>query len=169
MLSERIDTARLRELAVQGLSGTMRLGLDRFPRLQALGIGGDAEGLKVSVAFSTDRQQRPRVGLQVAGRLELSCQRCLEPLSVPVAVDVLLTVLDEEAEAELLEDPFDSVLLVDGGLPLFATVEDELLSMVPLAPRHEDETCTSGAMDEELPGNRPFANLDDLLGAGQPE
>ncbi|HHQ14307.1 MAG TPA: hypothetical protein ENK16_04720 [Chromatiales bacterium] len=170
MLSERIDTVQLRELAAQGSTERMRFGIDSFPRLRASGVSGDSGTVDLSVGFWTDREQRPCIDLKIAGQFDLTCQRCLEPVSVPVSVDASLTVVDKEADAELLEDPFDSVVLVDGCLQLLATVEDELLSMVPLAPRHGDqEDCTAGALNEKLPGNRPFENLDDLLGAGRSE
>ncbi len=170
MLSERIDAGRLRELAAQGSTDRMHFGIGSFPRLRALGIGGDSGTVDLSVEFSTDRELRPCIELQIACRFDLICQRCLEPVSVPFTVNASLTVVDKEADAELLEDPFDSVVLSDGCLELLATVEDELLSMVPLAPRHEDqENCAAGALNEKLPGNRPFENLDNLLGAGRSE
>ncbi len=70
--------------------------------------------------------------------LPLTCQRCLGPVEVALAVDRSFRfVADEElaaAEDELAEE---DVLALSRSFDLVELVEDELLMEMPLAPRHE--------------------------------
>ena len=107
----------------------------------------------------------------LSGAVWLRCQRCLEAVRWPVALTMELCVVEDERAAQALEDPFDSILLDAGELPLFSAMEDELLAAVPLAPRHFGaESCSlplarsqSGTRDADA-RQRPFADLDTLLG-----
>jgi uncharacterized metal-binding protein YceD (DUF177 family) len=77
-----------------------------------------------------------------------------------------------DAEADGLADPFDSVLLEDGELPLRLALEDEILAVLPMAPLHEDAAqcgkSAAGPRGDDQPArpNRPFADLATLMGRG---
>ena len=82
-------------------------------------------------------------------------------------VDVLLTMVRSDAEAAGLADPFETVLLADGDLVPEQVVEDEVLAVLPLAPKHL-ETARCGREERANSGemHRPLAGLADLLGRG---
>ena len=78
--------------------------------------------------------------LQATAVLPLTCQRCLGPVDVTVAVDRSFRfVSDEEAAAAQDEESDEDVLALSRTFDLVELVEDELLMELPLAPRHE--TC----------------------------
>ena len=114
----------------------------------------------------------PVVQVQVMGTIDLTCQRCLAPVSWPLDLDVALTAVASDELAGELADPFDSVVLdEEGGLALRAAVEDEILAALPLAPLHGDGVAcrTAGpelpAADENPPrkSTTPFADLGRLM------
>lgn len=74
--------------------------------------------------------------------LSLTCQRCLEPVDMPLAVERTFRFVPTEAQAEIEdEESEEDVLAISREFDLLALVEDELLMELPLAPAHE--TCPS--------------------------
>jgi uncharacterized protein len=72
--------------------------------------------------------------------LSLTCQRCLEPVEVPLCVDrAFRFVSDEDSAAAQDDESQEDVLALSRSFDLQELVEDELLMEIPLAPRHE--TC----------------------------
>lgn len=176
MLAERIGSAELAEMSAHGASRATTLRGSDLPRLSeivARGPGVPEQPLDAEIAFRKGPEAGPVVHIRVHGELQLTCQRCFAPVGWPLDVDVALTAVASEDEAGELADPFDSIVLdEDGGLPLRAAVEDEILAALPLAPVHaERAVCAGGAAAAVQPAavaavdvNRPFAGLDALLG-----
>lgn len=111
--------------------------------------GGTAEG-------------QPWLRVVVSGEMEMLCQRCLEALRVPVAVDSRLTVREAvvEPDGELewtVEDIGDDVV-VDGPLDVAVLVEDEVLLQLPMVALHR--ACEQAGSDSVgQMGSSPFAAL----------
>jgi len=105
------------------------------------------------------------VGLHLCGTatLSLQCQRCLQPVPLPLAVDTRFRfVSSEEAAARLDAELDDDVLVLSRDLDLRSLLEDELLLALPLVPRHE--SCPQPLLPEtaKVPGEsapKPFAAL----------
>jgi uncharacterized protein len=149
--------------------------LREHPRLMAETQG---RGASSAVSWSANGELRnPRhvhpeiwLHLQAQAVLSLTCQRCLEPVEVLVAVDRSFRfVADEDMAAAQDEEAEEDVLALGRGFDLPELVEDELLMELPLAPRHE--TCPApvklAVADEdfdEAPAERenPFAVLGKL-------
>jgi uncharacterized protein len=102
--------------------------------------------------------------LEVSGSLPLACQRCLEAIPFDLDVDILLELLPEGAEMsqDELEDDTRDFLPVAGKLDVAELVEDEILLVLPVVPRHE-KCGLRGTADA---GERihPFAQLTGLRG-----
>lgn len=78
------------------------------------------------------------VQLDVATTVALQCQRCLQPMSLPLQISrAFRFVRDEEEAASLDEDSEDDVLAAGRFFDLQALIEDELILALPLVPRHE--------------------------------
>ena len=170
MLAERIASARLAELAAAGTCLADSIPPAGLPRLA--GVLADAAGsrLDVSLRLRAGPEALPVAELRVTGLLSLPCQRCLCAMPWAVDFEVALTAVPDEAAADGLADPFDSVLLdADGALPLWSMVEDEILAMLPLAPVHgdagvcvpADDDGAGEAVDQGVAPrvNLPFARL----------
>lgn len=135
-----------------------------------------------SVAWSARFELRPaRVGepetwlrLEAQTSLPLECQRCLQPVSIQLAIDRSLRFVADEAAAAVLDaESEDDVLELPRHLDLLALVEDELLLALPLVPKHD--RCPSplampaaeAQPEVEAPAH-PFAALEALKRSRRP-
>lgn len=116
----------------------------------------------------------PRPWLHVSAQtsLNLQCQRCLQPMAVPLDVSrSFCFVHGETTAAELDAESEDDVLALTRSLDLRELVEDELLLSLPLVPRH-DSCAPPAPMADSEPGSaeerpNPFAALAALKPAGR--
>lgn len=150
--------------------------LDHFERLMAESQGRGAANTLTWSAHGELRNPRhvhPEVWLHLQADvvLPLTCQRCLAPVDVPVAVDRSFRFVADEATAEAEDDASEEDLLViSRSFDLLALVEDELLMDMPVVPRHEQ--CPEPVkLSAEDPGfvdsaerPHPFAVLGKLKG-----
>lgn len=158
------------------------LALSAFVRVASECVG---DGEHSTVTWSAQGQGRdgsgasmtPWLHLQLQSELPLVCQRCLEPVQIPLRVDQWYRFVPDEATAEQQDDDAPEDLLVDSpDFDLFALIEDELVLAMPLIARHE--ICPTlpklsaqdpgfDALTESRPA--PFAALARLRkGGGEP-
>lgn len=172
MLAERMTASQVAEAAAQGASVSARVRPAELPRLAQIIAGGadvPADFLAVTVGFGMGPEGFPVLRVQVAGALNLVCQRCLSPVEYSIDLDERLTVVPTEAATADLADPFDSVVAEQGELQLRVAVEDEILATLPLAPLHADVAQCGPRrgvrtdVGEARRPNRPFADLTSLL------
>ena len=114
--------------------------------------------------------------LHAEAELDMECQRCLHPVRERLVVSRTIRFARDEAEAEKLDaDSDEDVLAVSRQFHLLDLIEDELIMVQPIVPRHEecptdvsrlmhDETETpvpGGGVVEELVQEKPhpFAAL----------
>lgn len=129
-LPAEIDPLRLADEG-RTLEGEWPAGM--FSRLA--GITG---AVRVSLQFERLAHGARRMHGRIEAAVETPCQRCLEPVRVPLRVepDVLLKA------GEARDDASDTdVLAVNGPLKLAEYVEDELLLAMPMIPVHTDPAC----------------------------
>jgi DUF177 domain-containing protein len=95
----------------------------------------------------------------------LECQRCLQPMTLPLhAARRIFFVDGEEAAAALDAEVEDDVLALAPALDLSELIEDELLLALPLVPRHAHcpEPLPRAFIEENAgadPADNPFAAL----------
>ena len=132
------------------------------------------------IRWSAQGELRPVTGgepelwlmLQADTSAWLTCQRCLQPMAEPLAVDTRIRFVRGEAQAEALDGEEDyDVLALARSLDLRAQVEDELLLALPIVPRHEVcpqplAVAAEPDADEAAPRENPFAALAALRGKG---
>lgn len=115
---------------------------------------------------------RPAVDGAVRGRLELICQRCMQPVTIEVDEPLKVMVVHEELDEE--PGGYEPVVSNPARLDLRWLVEEQMLLALPLVPMHEREDCVlAGGMRQdggisqqnEAPGETqmPFRNLRDLF------
>lgn len=106
--------------------------------------------------------------LSVDAVMPLVCQRCLQPVEVPLVVRRDFRFVADEAQALAEDDEAEEDLLVaDAHFDLAALIEDELLLALPLVPTHAD--CTAPAVASspaDAPRAHPFAVLAGLRPGG---
>ena len=141
-----------------------------FTRLADLLVStSGAVRVSLDAAFSADR--RPTMTVRLAGHLEQSCQRCLQPVTVVVDHAHTVAWVTDESELErldALEDDLDSDADAVEYLPMpdparvvtLDFVEDELMLSLPIVPMHAD--CALPVTVTASAHEHPFAALAQL-------
>ena len=121
--------------------------LAAMPRLLQDPLPLAADGPAAAVAWSargsrkavTGGEPEIRLHLQAHAALQMSCQRCLQPVTVVLDVQPRLRFVRGEQQAEALDEDSDEedVLALTATLDLQQLTEDELILALPLVPRHE--------------------------------
>ncbi|MCW5632636.1 MAG: DUF177 domain-containing protein [Rubrivivax sp.] len=152
---------------------------DGAPLPAPAGANGDAaadDGVVWSAGGTTLRLaggvEHCAIDLDLHAIVGLECQRCLQPMAVPLVVQRRIRFVDDEEEAARLDEELeDDVLAMPSRLDLRALVEDELLLAMPLVPRHEACPQPPAALQAEggaAPGAVPRGAGDDASPAPHP-
>lgn len=92
------------------------------------------------------------------------CEACSKPLKMPLSAKNSLAVCKNLKQADALPDAYEPLMLDDEGmLSLEQLLVEEIMLMLPIIPRHEDESCStkygvSNNADTEQT-HKPFASL----------
>ena len=145
------------------------LALGQFPRLSAELT--EASGVvRVRLRFAHDESGRRLLHGEMQTELALTCQRCLQPLRLPVETELRLALLAPDDDPEQLPRGVEPIIVSAAHVNVLELLEDELLLCMPIAPRHRgDEPCKAPPRrpgstfgDTELERPSPFAVLQDL-------
>jgi uncharacterized protein len=129
------------EFARHGQTARGELPLGALARVDSLARTGTLAW--TAVGSMNGRHGAPRLDLTVNGDIPMLCQRCLQPLDVPVRIATRFLIAQNDAEAEALDqdDDFD-VVVGSAAFDLDGLVEDEVILALPSAPRHA--VCPTG-------------------------
>ncbi len=129
-------------------------------------LESDQGNVEVTLQFQRDERRRPTVtGLVEAKGVEIICQRCLQIAPHDLRVDLDVTVVLDESQAEKLPAERDAWIVEDGQLNLRELLDQELILSLPIVPYHVDcevETQYGDAGAEQQKEN-PFGVLAGLL------
>ncbi len=145
------------------LSGSFKI--NELKRLQAAVLETDG-ALAFNLKFGRDAAGTACIIGSLSGQVVMTCQRCMQPLTVIIDADVALGIVQGEAEAGELPEEYEPLLVEQQPLKLSELVEDEALLALPFAPLHAAESCaeavTSDSADapseQQQDTHRPFAD-----------
>ncbi len=120
--------------------------------------------IQASLAFVQDSAGRRRIRGRVTGRLTLTCQRCLEPVSVDLGEELDLVLVVDEAAAQELDKEFDPWICGDHRLVLADILDEQLLLGMPIVSFHQAGPCYEGT----LAGMQVKDSIDDSSAAADP-
>ena len=96
--------------------------------------------LRWEIAGGTHASGHVQLAMQVAGDLQLVCQRCLRPFAYHIASASTLVLARDEAQADQIEAMLDDetldVIVGSATMNLVDLIEDEALLAIPQAPKH---------------------------------
>ena len=183
MAVKPIDPRRLDVAAFSAAGGELsgEWALATMSRLADSVLGTEPAG--AAIHWQAEGEQRPVSGgepevwlhLTSQACVNMRCQRCLNPLAVPLDLDRWIRFVRDAAQAEALDAELeDDVLELQRQMDLCELVEDELLLALPLVPRHDrcpdplpSSAGESEAADVEPPARpNPFAALAQLKKTG---
>jgi uncharacterized protein len=129
------------------------------------GVGGSVAGR----ARFARTQELPMVELTVRGSATLECQRCMQPMSVPIEGLVKVALVASEADVARVPAELEPVLAPGGRISIGELITEELLLTLPIVALHgEGEPCAAAPGETAAPEqgqdtHKPFARLADLL------
>mgnify|MGYP006168445689 CR=1 FL=1 len=155
-----------RKLADQEAEIKGQTTVARLPRLAEFRDSQD-EIVEVALRFGRDEERRQQVKGTVKTHLQLTCQRCLEPVQTAVVANVALVMVYDEEQIKALPDHLDPWLVTDEKIILSELLEEELLLALPLVAMHEQcptvlHTSAEPAAAAESKRDNPFAVLAQL-------
>ncbi|MBL8342534.1 MAG: DUF177 domain-containing protein [Rubrivivax sp.] len=151
--------------------------LRELPRLaEAVRCGDDGFAGAAAVRWQASGETVQRragaaqwvIALAVDASVMLECQRCLQPVVVPLSVRRRVHFVAGEDEAARLDEEIDDdVLALPARLDLRLLVEDELLLALPLVPQHAQCPRLHPAL-QPTPGTGPVATPADATSPERP-
>lgn len=155
-----------RKFAQHGASLEGVIPVSELPRIVDATESSDGE-IQVKLEFAISEEKKKVVIGKACAELTLVCQRCLEPVKVPVESDISLAVVWDEEAAKALPERFDPWIAGEGMADLYDMIEEELLLNLPAVAYH-DEPCldsklySSGTPVEVKKEKNPFQVLEQL-------
>jgi uncharacterized protein len=142
--------AEIRKLVNQGATFEGDVKVAELPRFtQAL--ARETGSIHYCLSFLLDEGSTPLIQGTLSGRVQLSCQRCLQAVPVDVSSELSVAVVWAESQLARLPKHLDSIIGEEGVVDLLQLVEDELLLCLPLVSYHEEGSCA-----EELKYSSPI-------------
>lgn len=140
-----------------------KVPIKTFSRLLASILDSNEE-VSINLRFTTLAQNIPVLEGEIKTTVNLSCQRCLQPMSWPLNIVMKLAFLSNEAYESVLSEDYDSIIVTqDETFILQDLIEDELLLALPLTAKHtEDTQCNQEVLAYTPQKNNPFQILDQL-------
>ena len=141
--------------------------LERLGRLCEQLISTDQQ-IVVALDFSM-RRHRPSVAGEVSVDVLLTCQRCMEPVSLHLTAVIDTLIVESEDALASLDPEEDGVVCEEKRISIAEIIEDDLMIDLPISPRHD--TCAEADIENFRPPNgqdenddapdvhRPFAAL----------
>ncbi len=169
---QRFEVATFAESALQESGEFPVAGMGRLLDDNTSPTSPDNDGV---VTWTVRGESRERPGseplvwlhLKAMANVTRTCQRCLEPVLLPLTVDTRLRfVRGEDKAARLDAETEEDVLALEPTLDLHALIEDELVLALPVIPMHEQcrAPVDASATPEDAQALRanPFAVLQNL-------
>ena len=129
-----------RKLADRGNTLAGDWPLKQFERLCEQ-LVSDAGNVHARFEFGRDEQRMIVMRGELDVEVQMVCQRCLEPATLPVHSEFIYAVLKEGASLDGLPKGYDALEVGEEPLDLIAVVEDELLLALPIVPAHDPDKC----------------------------
>lgn len=175
MLTEPLPTTiDVRKAAARGVSVCGLVALQKLPRLSDI-LATDQGDIQVSCEFLRDEENRSIVAISLTASLQVSCQRCLEPMPVSLSFDNRVAVVSDDEQARQLPSSLDPLLVAGEQCDLWSLVEEELMLGLPIVSYHDTEECKQLLQEyaglpvagEDAKQDNPFNMLEQLKPGGK--
>ncbi len=144
-LPVEVDPFRLVD---QGRIFDGRIPLNDFPRLKEQLFKGESENIddvdidenivNVHLEFTRTDTRLPVVRGTISSALQMTCQRCLKGTEELFETKLEVVLVSSDAQAEKLQEGFDTWLVEEQQMFLRDFIEDEILLALPLVIAHEE-------------------------------
>lgn len=116
------------------------LKLDAMERLA--GMLADSQGdVAVDLQFGVDEQGVSYMRGRLSAQVNMVCQRCMGPVTVPVEAEVAVGFAASEEQARAMPEPYEACVVTDESALLSELIEDELILALPIVAAHPEQAC----------------------------
>ena len=136
-LPSQID---VRKLVVKGIEISAKTPVSSLPRFVSL-LADDKGVVAVNLRFYKDEQRFKRIDGQLKVAVNVSCQRCLEPLALDVESHFELAIVWSEEESERLPKSLDPLIVGEELVDLNDVISEELVLSLPFVSYHQADEC----------------------------
>lgn len=143
-LPKKIDP---RKLAERGVRIEGEAGTSQFPNLASM-LADEKGKLTVDLQFENDELRIRTIKGCAGGKVNMTCQRCLEPVEITVEANFNLAIAPTEEHAKTLPKYYDPLIVEGEELQLLSMVEEELILSLPIVPYHDDCSVQMSYGDE---------------------
>ncbi len=130
----------IRKLVVKGAEISVDTPVSSLPRFVDL-LANDGSLININLQFYVDDERFRRVDGQINGEVEVFCQRCLEPMPLPVDIQFQLAVVWSEEDAERLPETLEPLIVGEELVDLADIVSEELILSLPFVSYHKVDDC----------------------------
>ena len=145
------------------------LGAAEMPRFRDLLVAGN--GVRMSVDFGRDEQDRQVAEVAIEAAVELQCQRCLQRFRHRLSGSSRLGLVLTDEQAQALPRDLEPWIAQDD-IDLWEVASEELALALPAVAYHPEGQCSPPAhgsgttADDETTAEKPFGVLSSLLAGG---
>lgn len=133
--------------------------VEQLPRLQEAGAQ-DGPRLDVRLRFSSF-DGRPAIDGTLSGTVRVRCQRCMQPVAMPIEEQFQVILVQQESAEE--PGGYEPVIADPARFDVRWLAEEQALLALPLVPLHPVGECDEAVPSQDPGTQRPFQNLRDLL------
>lgn len=154
-LPKQVD---IRKLIAVGAEISAYEPLPKFTRLAAMLANDDGSeagesGVEVKLHLYVDEAGTRRIDGEVRTEVSVLCQRCLQPMRLPIDSTFAVGVVWSDDDSSRLPKYLEPYIVGEGLHDIRDLIEDELILGVPYASYHEREDCAGDyrqSTDEEF-------------------
>ena len=131
-----------------------------FPRITEI-ASNKKDNISVDLSFYLNNNKTPCVDGIIQLDIVLTCQRCLDDLSIALKVDFNLAFIRNNQESEELDSHYEIYVTEEEELATHDLISDEILLSIPMVPTH-DYDCIKDINEQEIvegKSENPFAIL----------
>jgi len=157
------DQLKLFNFAKKEISLSGLYQISDFPRITEI-ASNKKDNVRVELSFYLKNNKTPCVEGIIELDIVLTCQRCLDNLSIALKVNFNLAFVRNDQQSEELDSHYEIYVIEEEELATFDLISDEILLSIPMVPTH-DYDCIKDINGQEIveeKSENPFAILKKL-------
>ena len=157
------DQIKLFNFAKKEISLSGLYQISDFPRITEI-ASNKKDNVRVELSFYLKNNKTPCVEGIIELDIVLTCQRCLDNLSIALKVNFNLAFVRNDQQSEELDSHYEIYVIEEEELATFDLISDEILLSIPMVPTH-DYDCIKEINEQEIvegKSENPFAILKKL-------
>ena len=157
------DQLKLFNFAKKEISLSGLYQISDFPRITEI-ASNKKDNVRVELSFYLKNNKTPCVEGIIELDIVLTCQRCLDNLSIALKVNFNLAFVRNDQQSEELDSHYEIYVIEEEELATFDLISDEILLSIPMVPTH-DYDCIKEINEQEIvegKSDNPFAILKKL-------